>query len=396
MKEKPTFLSLFSGCGGMDAGFMDAGFSCLQAFDIDKKVVQVHNENLGNSAIVADLSKITTDQLLVKGVPDVIVAGSPCQGFSTVGRRELDDPRNSLLLHAGDIAARIKPKVFVAENVSGALAGEHKRFWFALDAKLRASGYSTKTLHLNASELGLAQRRARIIMLAWRGDGQPAIQPTQNTSVTLRQVLAGVDSLPHHDAEILHKNSKQFLIASRIKPGQKLCDVRSGVNSIHTWQIPEVFGPTTVEERTVLEAALVLRRRDRKRDWGDADPILISELSKEVGFSCRDLVKELIQKGYMRRIEGCVDLAYTFNGLYKRLSWDSVALTVDTKFGNPRFFLHPHEHRSFTVREAARIQGFPDWFRFTSDTKDSFKMIGNAVPPPMGRHIANCVAGLLS
>ena len=117
MTRSPTFLSLFSGCGGMDAGFIQAGFSCLQAFDINSNAVNVHNVNLGNSATIGDLRVIAKEQLLAQGTPDVVVAGAPCQGFSTAGRRELHDPRNSLLLRAGQLAVQLRPKVFVAENV---------------------------------------------------------------------------------------------------------------------------------------------------------------------------------------------------------------------------------------------------------------------------------------
>lgn len=394
MKAKPTFISLFSGCGGMDAGFIKANFRCLSAFDIDKKAVEVHNKNLGNSAQLVDLQFVDIPSLLSRGRPDVVVAGSPCQGFSTAGRRDFHDPRNSLLLRAGEIAVKVQPQVFIAENVSGALAGDHKQYWFNLDSMLRSQGYKTKTLYLNASDLGLAQRRARIIMLAWKAERDaPLLMPSKNEA-TLKSVLAGIeDEMPGQlQREIL--SEKQKLIAQRIKPGQKLCDVRRSSSAIHTWDIPEVFGSTTEKEKKLLETVLVLRRRDRKRDWGDADPISIGALSNELGFASSSSVMDLIKKGYMRRVGRNVDLAHTFNGLYKRLSWDSVSPTVDTKFGNPRFFLHPSEDRGFTVREAARIQGFPDWFTFLDGARDSFRMIGNAVPPPMGECIANGVRSL--
>lgn len=379
----------------MDAGFIQAGFQCLKAFDIDKRAVDVHNSNLGKTAEVADLRLITAEQLLSNGQPDVVVAGSPCQGFSTLGKRELHDPRNSLLLRAGELALRANPKVFVAENVAGALAGDHKFYWFTLEDMLRDRGYSTTTLKLNASNVGLAQRRARAILIAWRGSGEPALPQHPIQSISLRAVLAGVDRLPNHEKEMLKLGSHGHKIAKRIGPGQKLCNVRGGTSSIHTWDIPEVFGATTKEERAVLEATLFLRRRDRKREWGDADPISVRSITKEVGFASNEIVKRLIDKGYMRRIGTEVDLLNTFNGKYKRLGWDSVSLTVDTKFGDARFFLHPDEHRGFTVREAARIQGFSDNFLFPSERKESFRMIGNAVPPPMGKHIADGLKYLL-
>ena len=396
MKNQPTFLSLFSGCGGMDAGFIEAKFRCTNAFDIDHKSVHTHNKILGNTASVADLRTLDISTAIGSLTPDVIISGSPCQGFSTAGRRDLHDPRNSLLLRAGEIASELKPKVFVAENVSGALSGDHKQYWQSLESLLRSKKYNTKTVRINASNLGLAQRRSRIIMMAWQGEKHLPDIACNNKPRNLREALFGINENIANTSQRQNLTSKQIQIAKHIKSGQKLCDVRGGKNSIHTWQIPEVFGFATPSEKKILEATLLLRRRNRKRDWGDADPVLISEISKEVGFSSSTDIMKLISNGYMRKIGKFVDLAHTFNGLYKRLEWDSISPTVDTKFGNPRFFLHPTENRGFTVREAARIQGFPDWFSFPDNLMDSFRMIGNAVPPPMGKQIADCVKILLA
>jgi DNA (cytosine-5)-methyltransferase 1 len=396
MTSKPSFISLFSGCGGLDAGFIESGFTCQQAFDIDKKVIDVHRMNLGDSGTVADLREITKVQLLKNGKPSVVVAGSPCQGFSTAGKRELHDPRNSLLLHAGKLAIQVKPKVFIAENVSGALSGEHKVYWHELENMLRAAGYSTTTLKLNASDLGLAQMRSRVIMLAWRGQKEPKFDSQVVLPRTLAEALSGIDDLPQHEKKFLPTHSSHFLISSRIKRGQKLCNVRGGAASIHTWDIPEVFGKTTQQERLVLQTTMKLRRSERLRDFGDADPVALQSLLRDIGSRAPALVKSLVKKGYMRIVEDRFDLANTYNGKYRRLDWNSISLTVDTRFGDPRYFLHPSEHRSFTVREAARIQGFPDWFVFPGRAVDSFKMIGNAVPPPMARYLADGVRGLLS
>jgi len=395
MTKNLSFISLFSGCGGLDVGFVESGFTCKRAFDIDKNVVDVHRLNLGESAVVADLTTISKSELLSKGKPTVVIAGSPCQGFSTAGKRRLDDPRNSLLLHAGHLALEIKPKVFVAENVSGALSGEHKTYWDQLESLLRSDGYSTVTLRLNASQLGLAQLRSRIFMIAWKGSKTPNLDFHNSSPKTLSEVLEGVDGLPQHDELLLAKTSAHYQISKRIKPGQKLCNVRGGSSSIHTWDIPEVFGKITEQERSILKTTMKLRRTERLRNFGDADPVAIESLRREFGSNADVLVESLITKGYMRRIEERFDLANTFNGKYRRLDWNSVSLTVDTRFGDPRYFLHPSKHRSFTVREAARIQGFPDWFVFPGRPVDSYRMIGNAVAPPMAKHISSIVRGLL-
>jgi DNA (cytosine-5)-methyltransferase 1 len=394
MSSKPTFISLFSGCGGFDAGFIDAGFRCSAAFDIDKGVVEVHNRNLSGDAVVADLREIRKKELLANGKPDVVLAGSPCQGFSTAGKRDLNDPRNSLLLQAGNLAVAVKPKVFIAENVSGALAGEHKTYWLQLEQMLREHRYQTKTIKLNAANLGLAQRRARIMMVAWKGSVEPVFDDPSMQPRTLEEVLAGVDGLPQHDRKLLDLDSVHYAIARKIGSGQKLCNVRGGNASVHTWNIPEVFGNTTPDERAVLHMTMKLRRRERTRSVGDADPVSLKSLRRELGFDVENLVRGLVSRGYMRKVEADYDLSNTFNGKYRRLDWNSISLTVDTRFGDPRYFLHPVEHRSFTVREAARIQGFKDTFAFDGRAVDSFRMIGNAVPPPMGKFVGEMIRPL--
>jgi DNA (cytosine-5)-methyltransferase 1 len=384
MSASPSFVSLFSGCGGMDVGFIRAGFKCLQAFDIDRKVIDIHRMNIGDSAVIADLREISKVELLAAGRPEVIIAGSPCQGFSTVGKREIDDPRNSLLLQAGRLAIQVEPQVFIAENVAGALSGEHKTYWDRLGEMLNNAHYKTLTVKLNASQLGLAQLRSRVIMVAWKGARAPIFQDPNEQRKTLAEVLAGIDGLPQHE--------KVFL---PVNPGQKLCNVRGGTSSVHTWEIPEVFGHTTDAEKHVLKLIMKLRRKERLRSYGDADPVSAESLAREMGEPSHRALADLLEKGYVRSVGGRYDLVNTFNGKYRRLSWDSISLTVDTRFGDHRYFLHPSENRSFTVREAARIQGFPDSFLFPGKPVDSFKMIGNAVPPPMAEFIARSVAAII-
>ena len=125
---KPKFISLFSGCGGFDLGFLKAGFKCAGAFDIDQVALDVLHRNTGSPVYNCDLSSEIIPKSLMDNV-DVVLAGSPCQGFSTIGKRKLDDPRNHLLLVGGYIAVKAKPKVFIAENVPGVLSGKHRKYW---------------------------------------------------------------------------------------------------------------------------------------------------------------------------------------------------------------------------------------------------------------------------
>lgn len=386
----PSVVGLFSGCGGFDLGFIQAGFHCVGAFDLDAQAVLVHRSNTGAPVERKDLS----DGMPPTGLPDeidVVIAGPPCQGFSTIGARRLDDPRNELLLSAGRIARHLQPKVFIAENVAGATSGEHGRFWTELGTMLRDSGYRTAEILVDCSEHGVAQRRRRALLAAWRVDREVRFELSRSPRLTLGDALAGMQGALNHDPAPLASGSVGARIAARVKPGQKLCNVRGGETSIPTWDVPEVYGTVTLRQRELLCALRTERRRHRVRNFGDADPVSSDVLATSLGRPIDDELMALVQMGYIRAVGGKYDLTHTFNGKYKRLRWDSPSATVDTKFGDPRFFLHPDEDRGFTVREAARIQGFPDWFTFQGTVRQQYTQVGNAVPPPLATKVAEWV-----
>ena len=387
------FASLFCGCGAFDLGFVQNGFKLVAAFDNDPVAVATHRQNLGNVAELRDLATSIPIESL-KDL-DLLLAGPPCQGFSTVGKRDENDPRNSLLLSVGTIAALVRPKIVVVENVRGVTSGGHRKYWDGLRQLLRAGGYKTAEICCEGPKLGIAQLRTRVVMIAWRTEREAQILNPQVPVVTLREVLANVDHLSNHEVRPLAPVSLSARIAKYIRPGQKLTNVRGGPRSVHTWQIPEVFGRTSKMERQVLDAIRVLRRRDRVRDYGDADPVRLSTIDKYVGASTAGVIESLLHKGYVKRSSRRYDLTHTFNGKYQRLDWEQPSPTVDTKFGDPRFVLHPSENRGFTVREAARIQGIPDSFIFSGPEKSQYRMVGNAVPPPFSCHLADLVLSCL-
>jgi len=387
LRKSPKFLSLFSGCGGLDLGFTYAGYQSIGAFDINQVALDVYKKNLDCNAYKCDLS---SGELPINGFSsvDVILSGSPCQGFSTLGKRKLDDPRNQLLLVGGQIAVNYKPKVFIAENVPGVKSGKHKKYWDKLHRILREGGYKTREIKCLGTDVGLSQKRTRLFLVAWKSTKELSGNIPYVRGGVLRDVLTKDEFIDNHDVSYLPEDSIHYKIASQIQEGQKLSNVRGGPRSVHTWHIPEVYGKTTKKDRAALEAIQKLRRQIRKRDNGDADPVATNLLIEKFG---ETTILGLVSKGYLREIGDSHDLVGTFNGKYRRLAWDSPSLTVDTRFGDPKYFLHPDEHRGFTVREAARIQGFPDTFIFDGSISDQYKMVGNAVPPPMAYQLANFV-----
>ncbi|NBB80947.1 MAG: DNA (cytosine-5-)-methyltransferase [Verrucomicrobia bacterium] len=383
----PRYLSIFSGCGGLDLGFYEAGFSAVAAIDIDSRALGVLSDNIPGDTLTADLATLDPLTFSSKAI-DVIVSGPPCQGFSTLGKRDLRDPRNDLLQIPAKFAEVLRPRVVLVENVPAVKYGKHKAHWGMLQAALRGIGYSVKEYTLDASNHSVAQGRKRVVLIAILGSFGPNLTFKSTPEVRLGDVLQlkglSGDPFPATTFEI---GSRGWMIAERIAQGQKLTNVRNGPSAVHTWDIPQVFGPVTQKERDVLTKLIYLRRRSRRRKTGDGDPIPKKDLQAEFGNA---LLSALERKQYLRSVGGFYDLTHTFNGKYRRLRAEGLAPTVNSHFGDPRYYLHPIEHRGFSLRETMRIQGFPDSFDVPNavSRKRAFAMIANAVPPPMARAIA--------
>jgi len=187
-------------------------------------------------------------------------------------------------------------------------------------------------------------------------------------------------------------------IIKAVGPGQKLCNVRHGPESVRTWDVPQAFGPVTAAERDILEA---IARNRRHRKYGtipNGNPLPVPVIEELTGQ--RDLgpvLDGLCQRGFAKALAGGYDLrgGLFCSGQFRRPAWDAPAPTVLTGFGNPRYFLHPLEDRPFSLREAARLQGFGDQFVLRPpgvSLPDAFRLVGNAVPPPLARALAGQVA----
>lgn len=390
--NKPeTFVGLFSGCGGLDLGFVDAGFRCVGAFDKDKRAIQVHQKNIPCSLTeTMDLTVDTSDSHIPQS--DMLLAGPPCQGFSTAGKMRENDERNSLLQVVVRIARKSSPRIIIVENVPGLKSHKMLHHYNKLICDLNKLGYQTNDYMCNAADYGVPQKRNRLFIIAQKQLKVSLDLDRMKQSIFIKDALAGINSkTKNHMPRELLNGTDEHLIAKHINAGQKLCDVRGGNNAVHTWDIPSVFGDISNEERTILRLVQSLRRRERKRNFGDSDPVAVTRIEETVNFVAKPFIASLISKGYLREKEYGIDLAHAFNGWYRRLKNEGFSPTVDTRFGRPKYFLHPEENRGLTVREAARLQSFPDSFVFEGSEAEQYRMIGNAVPPRLAKVIATCI-----
>ncbi len=256
-------VSLFSGCGGLDLGFQMAGFEIVWASDKDPDACKTHHLNFGSVVSCVDLTSISG-----KDVPDadVIVLGPPCQGFSNIGKRNPNDERNQLIKDALRIIRDKAADFVLVENVKGFKSFMGGSVLEELISGLRALNYKTNWKILNAKDFGIPQNRERIFILASKLKIDSFFESVDalasSNPAKLGDAVADIErtgALPNHFAAG-RCNTRYKSIISNIAQGQKLCNSRLGVRSVHTWEIPSFFGPTTKHERNLLSLSRLRRK----------------------------------------------------------------------------------------------------------------------------------------
>lgn len=377
---RPIGVDLFSGAGGMSLGFEQAGFDVVAAVEIDPVHCAVHKFNFPATPIIPrSVEGLSANEIRrVAGIGDAVVdcvfGGPPCQGFSMIGRRVLDDPRNSLVLEFVRIVAELKARTFVFENVKGLTVGKHKAFLAELVAAFSAAGYEVRTPWqvLNAGNYGTPQFRERLILFGCRKGETIPDYPTPITNIagrsrpiadlpdgpTCRDALA---DLPDADKFRSLIDGDAVRTTAFGEPSHYAAELRCMTNEAwHFGYVREwVADAMTSSART--EHTDISRRRFSETTPGNVEPI--SRFLK------------LPEKGVSNTLRAGTDGARG-------------------AFTSPRP-IHYQYHRCITVREMARLHGFPDWFRFNVTKWHGARQIGNAVPPPLARAVASQVINAL-
>lgn len=237
-KDAPTVISTFAGCGGSSLGYSMAGFHELLAVEWDKNAADTFRLNFPNVPVYqGDISKLTVKEVLrltnlQPGELDVFDGSPPCQGFSTAGKRMLDDPRNQLFREFTRLLKGLKPKVFVMENVSGMVKGKMKLIFVEIIRELRACGYQVSARLLDARYFGVPQGRQRMIFIGVRKDLK--IPPSHPKAVTLPTVaIEAIGDLPTDDLLILEK-PELIELWNRCQPGKSFSTVHPKGNYFNT------------------------------------------------------------------------------------------------------------------------------------------------------------------
>ena len=344
--RKLRVIDLFAGCGGLSAGFEASGrYVPVAAVESDLQAAATYAQNFGDHVFVGDIAEWADGSM---PAADVVVGGPPCQGFSALGRRDPNDPRNKLWRHYVDVLSRVRPAFFVIENVPQFLrSGE----FTSLQGETRSGGmlarYRLESFVLNAADYGAPQARKRAVVIGRRSELSPIGPPPRST----RRVLG--DAFPawleaRVEANDLPPRTIEF--RGNEMPGP--------------FKLPDLHFTRSVPPLSMARYRAI-----------------------PPGGSRFDLPDELQTPGWRKHTRGAGDVM-------GRLMWDRPAVTIRTEFFKPEKgrFLHPSEHRPLTHAEAALIQGFPESFAWCGTKAAIARQIGNAVPVPLAEAVARHLA----
>jgi DNA (cytosine-5)-methyltransferase 1 len=338
IKKKNTVIDLFSGCGGLSYGFIEAGYDVVLGIDHWKDAITTfENSHKNSKGLVADLFIETPKQISKKtGVTDidVIIGGPPCQGFSIAGKRIVNDERNKLYKAFVSFVEFYKPKAFLMENVPNIVSMGQGIVKDNIIKDFEKLGYKVVYKVLMASEYGVPQNRKRAFFVGTRNNKEFAF-PTPKTTA-LVSAKEAISDLPERSIP----DGTGYNIIPKSKYQE---EIREGSKGIFNHEI------TNHSEQTIEIISMV-------PDGGNYKNLPLS-----------------LQKTRN------VNIAWT------RLNSKKPSFTIDT---GHRHHFHYKYNRIPTVRESARIQSFPDSFIFLGSKTSQYKQVGNAVPPLLAKHLA--------
>ena len=356
MDGSPAAVDLFSGAGGFSHGFRSAGFTIRLANDIDPNAAATYRLNHPEVPFVeADVADVTARQLLAlsglqRGTLDVLLGGPPCQDFSINNHRRSGDARRArLVAEYLRIVDVFRPRFVVMENVTGILSSDGGRWVAAVYEDLEILGYHVEHRVLKAEEFGVPQQRRRVFFIGSR-DGDVPWPQGKGPRVTVRDALGDLPALT---------------------PGGGMEEA--------AYDAP---AETSYQRQMRRRSRLVLNHH--APSVGKANVARFPLIPP--GGSWRDLPLSLLPPGMLRAKRA------DHTKRYGRLEWSGLASTVLTKC-DPHWgaFIHPGQDRTLSVREAARLQSFPDRFRFVGSRIAQARQVGNAVPPLLAEAIAQAI-----
>ena len=384
--KKHTVAGLFSGCGGLDLGFMNSGFDVVWANDFFKEAVETYKKNIGNHIILGDITKIPSSE--IPNDFDVLLGGFPCQGFSIANiKRSMEDERNFLYKEMLRIIKDKQPKYFVAENVKGLLSMQKGKVIEMIIKDFQEIGYDVDYRLLKASEYGVPQHRERVFIIGNRlGLKNPFPKKTHGEGEGLLPFISTQEAVGFlADARIRDKpfvldNKEIINHKARTNVHDEFWGRKHKVNQfdicdyLKYWRNKSGWSTKRVDEHFgYAHTAGHWFRKDngsgsipKPSDWW--------ELKKILGFD--DKFDKQVTELELKPI--------TFEQSLRINNWDRPSDTITAT--GPE--IHPNKERRMSVRECALIQTFPLDFEFVGSLGNMYKQIGNAVPVLLAQKVA--------
>lgn len=360
-KNRPTVVDFFCGAGGMSLGFEQAGFDVVLGVDRDGHHVATHERNfpLGESLCcsVTDLSGEQVKEITGLEEFDVVVGGAPCQGFSHMGLRDLEDPRSSLVFHFARLIVELRPKIFALENVPGMASGKTRPVLDEFIRKMTEGGYDvvSPVQVLDAVDFGVPQRRRRLFVIGSRRDLEldlaypSGICKGQPERPTVWEAISDLPTVERED-RLFKENDTRF----RKKPKSEYASVARGIKA----------DPSDLS---------IPREWDAGRCTGC---LRTNHAQSSIDLYSATPPGETVPGHKLPRLDP--------KGVAPTLRAGSDSTHGSYTAPRP---VHPVEPRCITSREAARLHGYPDWFSFYPLKWHAYRQIGNSVAPPVARAI---------
>jgi len=387
-RRRPVAVDLFAGAGGFSLGIEQAGFDVLVAVEHDPVHACTYAFNFPLTKVLCtDVATITAQMItdaakeswLAHHNPqtrtrtytpsqiDLIFGGPPCQGFSMMGKRLFNDDRNSLVFHFYRLVIELAPRYFVMENVPGMSVGEHRLWLKQLKNQFEAAGYSVRVQILNAAHFGVPQKRHRLFVVGAQQGVLPAFLPKTPviTPVTVRDALADLPDLETFPQ--LETTDELLLNESQLLDIEQKASCYAQILRSHPSQDRRNLSYPRLWNRQLLTSSMQTQHSEETRNrFAETKSNQIEKIS------------------HLRRLD--------FDGM-------SYTLRAGTGYGrgshtSPRP-IHPTFPRVISVREAARLHSFPDWFRLHQTKWHGFRQVGNSVPPLLARAVGEKIVEAL-
>lgn len=355
------FIDLFCGCGGLSLGFQMAGMQAIAGIDFKEAAIKTYQNYFINSqGICADISQMDEKEIKEKlgnlSDIDIIIGGPPCQGFSNANKNyvELDDPRNKLFFEFVKFVDMASPKVVVMENVPQIITKNEGYAKKRITEIFTGRGYSVTNAILDASEFGVPQKRLRNFFFIVK-EKEFDVSKIQKVSErpTVKDAIGEL-----YQFENVHEDERTIVE----KPS---CEYQKYLRSVDAY-VPnhDIHYPAEIQQKRISYVPQ--------------------------GGNWRDVPEELWQTSRTTT----TNRKNRHSSAYKRLKEDDVSVTIDAGNQHSNYY-HPIYNRIPTVREAARIQSFPDEFVFYGTMTEQYLQVGNAVPPLLAKKIAEAIKEML-